>query len=161
MKKLKIDLELLIQSLSFDDEELAREYLDTHTGDIINIPNGLQQVVNGNQEETTLSDWQKELLEVAYSIKEDKEQRYVLIPNIEESYFYNAMIDFTNEKIASEGLKETLLKALQGTNPMRSFKNIIFENQEEEEKWYIYEEKKFEEYAIQWLKNLEIELQDS
>jgi len=160
MKKLKIDLELLIQSLSFDDEELAREYLDTHTGEIINIPNGLQQVVNGNQEETTLSDWQKELLEVAYSIKEDKEHRYVLIPNIEESYFYNAMIDFTNEKIASEGLKEVLLKALQGTNPMRSFKNIIFENQEEEEKWYIYEETKFEEYAIEWLKNMEIELQD-
>jgi hypothetical protein len=38
MKKLKIDLELLYQSFLFEKEDLCKEYLDTETGDIINIP---------------------------------------------------------------------------------------------------------------------------
>ena len=34
MRKLKIDLELLVQSFAFDDEELGVEYLDKDNGEI-------------------------------------------------------------------------------------------------------------------------------
>jgi len=159
MRKLKIDLELLVQSFAFDDEELGVEYLDKENGEIINIPKELLKVINGELEESSLADWHKELLPEAYAIKGAEEVRYIQIPNLEDSYLFNIMVDFTKEKVIDQEIKEKLNKALDKSNPTRSFKNIIFENPEEEEKWDIYEEQKLEEYAITWLKNIGIEIE--
>ncbi len=159
MKKLKIDMELLVQSFSFNDDDLGKEYLDTHTGNIINIPYELNNVVHGGKNEENLADWQRELLEDAYAIKKDEERRYIIIPHIEEQYFYNAMLEFSEEKVLTENLKNMLLKALNNTQPMRNFKNIIFQHQEELDKWQDYEEEKMNEYAVNWLKNIGIELE--
>ncbi|MBC8059454.1 MAG: hypothetical protein H7Y18_02185 [Clostridiaceae bacterium] len=158
MKKLKIDLELLVQSFAFDDEELGVEYLDKETGDIMNIPASLIKVINGELEESELADWQRELLPDAYSIKGAEEVRYIQIPNLEDSYLFNTMVSFTSEVVISQEIKEKLTKALEGSNPMRNFKNIIFENLEEEEKWDTYEENKLEDYSIKWLTNIGIEM---
>ena len=159
MKKLKIDLELLVQSFSFNEDDLGKEYLDTQTGDIINIPFELENVVQGNDDGEKLDDWQKELLKDAYAIKEDREDRYVLIPTIDDLYFYNAMVDFSREEVISEELKAMLIKALNNSQPMRNFKSIIFSHQGELDKWQDYQEKKAKEYAVKWLKNRGIELQ--
>jgi len=159
MRKLKIDMELLVQSFAFDDDELGVEYLDSESGDIINIPKELLKVVNGELEESDLADWHKDLLKDAYAIKGAEQVRYIQIPNLEDSYLYNIMLDFTNEKVIDEEIKQKLTKALDKSNPTRSFKNIIFENFEEEEKWDIYEEEKLEAYAIKWLSNIDIEIE--
>lgn len=151
MEKLNIDLELLVQSFAFDDEELGIEYLDKESGDIMNIPQELIKVINGELKEEALADWHKELLKDAYAIKGSEGTRYIQIPNLEDSYLFNVMSDFTNEKVTSRDIKDLLSKALDSDNPMRNFKNIIFENIEEEEKWDVYEEEKLEEYAVKWL----------
>ena len=156
MEKLKIDLELLAQSFAFDDDELGVEYLDKESGDIINIPSELFKVLNGELKEDELADWHKGLLEDAYSIKGLEGTRYIRIPNLEDSYLFNVMVDFINEKVIDQEIKQKLLKALDSSNPMRNFKNIIFENLEDEEKWDIYEEKKLEDYAVKWLKTIGI-----
>lgn len=157
MTKLKIDLELLVQSFSFNEDDLGKEYLDTHTGEIINIPSEIDKVVEGNGDEEELDDWQKELLKDAYAITENKEDNYVLIPNIEESYFYDVMAGFSKEKVSSEELSGELINALNSSQPMRGFKNIIFENPEILEDWEEYEDQKLKEYAINWLKSIGIE----
>ncbi|WML33031.1 UPF0158 family protein [Clostridium sp. OS1-26] len=159
MKKLNIDLELLVQSFSFNEDDLAKEYLDTYTGEIINIPSELEKVVQGEQSEDELEEWQRELLKDAYAVKNDEEERYILIPNTDETYNNNIMVSFTNEIVCSENLRDKLLNALNSNQPMRNFKNILFEHEEELVKWEAYEEEKAEEYATNWLKELGIELE--
>lgn len=159
MKKLKIDLELLVQSFSFNEDDLGKEYLDTHTGDIINVPSELKNVVEGQRAESKLDDWQKELLEDAYAIAKDEENRYIVVPNIEDSYFHDVMLNFSNEKIFSEELRGELIRTLNGSKPMRGFKNIIFKYPENLDIWQEYEEEKLREYAINWLRKRGIELE--
>jgi hypothetical protein len=159
MKKLKIDLELLVQSFSFNEDDLGKEYLDTHTGDIINVPSELKSVVEGQLAESKLDDWQKELLEDAYAIAKDEENRYIVVPNIEDSYFHDVMLNFSNEKIFSEDLRGELIRTLNGSQSMRGFKNIIFKHPENLDDWQEYEEEKLKEYAINWLRNRGIELE--
>lgn len=159
MKKLNIDLELLIQSFSFNEDDLAKEYLDTYTGDIINIPSELEKVVQGEQSEEELEEWQKELLKDAYAVKNDDKERYILIPNADDTYTYDTMVSFVKEKIYYENLRDMLLDALNSNQPERNFKNILFEHEEELAKWEAYEEEKAEEYATNWLRKLAIELE--
>lgn len=159
MKKLNIDLELLVQSFSFNEDDLAKEYLDTYTGEIINIPSELEKVVQGEQDEEELEEWQRELLEDAYAVKNDDKERYILIPNTDDVYTYDTMVSFVKEKIYSENLRDMLLNALSSNQPMRNFKNILFEHEKELVKWEAYEEEKAEEYAINWLRELDIELE--
>lgn len=159
MKKLKIDLELLVQSFSFNEDDLAKEYLDTYTGDIINIPSELDKVVQGEQDEEELEQWQRELLKDAYAVKNDEEERYILIPNIDETYNNNIMVSFTKEIVSSENLRDRLLNALNSNQPERNFKNILFEHEAELVKWEAYEEEKAEEYAANWLRKIDIELE--
>lgn len=158
MKTLNIDLDLLVQSFSFNEDDLGKEYLDTDTGDIINIPCEVNNVVQGNKNEEALEEWERSLLEDAYAIKEDREKRYIMIPCIEESYFHNVMVDFSKEKVNSEVLKKRLLDALNNSQSIRNFKNIIYQYQEELDKWQDYEDEKLKEYVVNWLKNRGISL---
>lgn len=159
MKQLKIDLELLVQSFSFNEDDLGKEYLDTHTGDIINIPYEVNKVVQGKVDEDDLADWQKELLEEGYAIEEDTEDRYILVPNIDDSYFYDAMVNYARNEVDSEDLKGKLLYALNKSQPMKEFKNVIFKDAEELDKWQDFEEKKLKEYATNWLSDRGIEIE--
>lgn len=151
MKILDIDLELLVQSFSFNEDDLGKEYLDTHTGDIINIPCEVNNVVNGDKEEEDLEEWERSLLEDACNIKENKEERYVMIPCIEEAYFHKVMIDFVKDKVSSEELKGKLLNAMKNSQPIRNFKNIIYEYQKELDMWEEYEDEMLKRYVINWL----------
>lgn len=151
MKKLEIDLELLFQSFSFEDEGLCREFLDSHTGEILNVPNDVNLVIEGKISEKDLADWEREFLIVARAIENDVEDRYILIPKIKTSYYYSAMEQFISEEIQSNLLREKLLSALNANHPMRNFKDALGEFPEELEKWYDFEEKKGKEYVIGWL----------
>ncbi len=158
MKTLDIDLDLLIQSFSFNEDDLGKEYLDTQTGDIINIPCEVNKVVCGNKEEEDLEEWERSLLEDACNIKENKEDRYIVIPCIKDAYFHNVMVDFAKEKVSSEELKEKLLDALNNGQSIRNFKNIIYQYEEELDNWQDYEYEKLKEYVVIWLNNIGINL---
>ncbi|KZL92183.1 UPF0158 family protein [Clostridium magnum] len=159
MIKLNIDLDLLMQSFSFNEDNLGKEYLDTHTGDIINIPAELKNVVEGESDESELEDWQKELLGDAYAIAKDESNRYIIISNIEDSYFYNLMVNFSNEKVSSADLRAELIKSLNINKSIRDFKNILFRYPQNLDAWQEYEEAKLREYTINWLRDRGIELE--
>lgn len=157
MKKLKVDLELLLQSLSFDNEGLCKEYLDTVTGDIINIPDDIEKVVKGTLSEELLPDWKKDLLQDGYAIANDKEQRYILIPNVDIICSDIDMEEFIVRKIKDPKLSSKLSNALKESNPMRSFKNAISYNAELLDEWYDYEEETGKKFARKWLKEIGVQ----
>jgi hypothetical protein len=158
MKKLNIDLDLLFQSFSFEDDGLCKEYLDTETGDIINISNEVSKVIDGQAAEESLEDWEKEILRDAYAVSEDKSNRYILIPKIEASYFEAFIEEFIKERITSELLQRRLQKALSEVNTMRNFKNVLSDYPEELDLWYDFEEEKGKEYVEEWLMERGIEV---
>lgn len=158
MKKLKIDLELLYQSFMFENEDLCKEYLDTDTGDIINIPEEIVRVTAGEADEEALDDWHKELLEEAYAVAADEKGRYILIQNINPSYLNGAIESFIEHNIDLKSLKNKLESTLNGENPMRDFKNVLCDYPEELEQWYAYEEQKGKEYVIDWLRERKIQI---
>lgn len=157
MKKLKVDLELLLQSLSFNNEGLCKEYLDTITGDILNIPDDIDKVVKGTLSEESLPDWKKDLLSDGYAIANDKEQRYIFIPNVDIICSDIDMKEFVVRKIKDPELSSKLSNALKEKNPMRSFKNALSYNVELLDKWYDYEEEIGKKIASKWLKEFGIQ----
>ena len=159
MSKIEIDLDELVLSFGFDDEELAKEYFDRETGNIINIPRTVMKVAEGDKEEEDLDDWEKELLEDAEAILEDMEDRYLAIPSIESSYFYRAMQSFA-EEVQDNNIKNELLKALNLSNPMRQFKTAISKYMEVQNLWYDYEDNKAKEYVIEWLEKNNIQFKE-
>jgi hypothetical protein len=159
MAKIKVDLEELMLSFGFDDEELAKEYFDRETGEIINIPNEVMRVFEGKLRKEELDDWQRELLEDTQLVLGDCENRYLSIPNVKDSYFYNAMLQFTEEAVNDLSIKERLMRALNSNRPMPEFKSALISYPEEQEQWYEYEDKKIKEYVIQWLKENKIEFE--
>lgn len=158
MKKLKVDLDLLYQSFVFDNEDLCKEYLDTDTGDIVNVPIELERVILGEAEEEDLEDWQRELLQEAYSVAEDKRGRFILIENINPDYLGSDIEGFIEKNIASEELKSRLKKMLEDENALRNFKNALSDFPEELEKWYDYQEQKGKEYVIDWLRERKLQI---
>lgn len=158
MKRLKIDLDLLYQSFMFENEDLCKEYLDTNTGEIINIPQEIARVITGEADEKDLDDWQMELLEEAYAVAADENERYILIENVDSSYLDGAIENFIQHYIDSENLKNKLLNVLHEENPLRRFKNILSDYHEIIEQWYDYEEQKGKEYVIDWLRERNIQI---
>lgn len=160
MSKIKVDLNELVMSFGFDDEELATEYFDRREGTIINIPKTVMKVAEGDIEESELDDWEKELLIDAEAILEDMEDRYLVIPTIERHYFYEAMESFAEHIVKDSEAKSELLKALKISNPMRQFKNTISRYEEIQNLWYDYEDKKSKEYVVKWLQNNSIDFEE-
>lgn len=152
MKKLNIDLDLLFQSFSFEDEGLCKEYLDTDTGELLNISSEVSRVINGQASEESLEDWEKEILKDAYAVAEDNSNRYILIPKIKSSYFETFIEEFINVRVSSELLQRRLRKALGEINIMRNFKNVLSDYPEELDIWYDFEEEKGKEYVVDWLR---------
>jgi hypothetical protein len=160
MSKIKIDLNELVISFGFDDEELATEYLDREAGYIINIPRRVMKVAGGELDESDLDDWEKELLIDAKTILEDMKDRYLVIPTIESQYFYEAMKSFVEEIIKDTKIKEEAFNALTLGNPMRQFKNAISNYEEIQSLWYDYEDRKSKEYAVKWLQDNNIQFEE-
>jgi hypothetical protein len=159
MKKLKVDMESLIESFSLEGMELFKEYLDSHTGDVINIPTEVEKVVGGEAEIETLDDWMRDLVCAAEEINKDTEHRYIAIPMVETKFIHNLMVDFTNEIVRNDKLEDELRYTLNTSNPMRSFKDALRDFEGELDQWYTYEEEKTKEYVIQWLREHDIELE--
>lgn len=154
MRKIHIDLELLVQSFTFDDEGLGKEYLNTNNGDIINIPDDIEKVVLGELSEDNLPDWKKDLLEDAYIIGADVENRYVLIPKLETNFSNEDIKYFILKNISDSNLSATLFKTLEDDNPIKSFKYALSNYPQILDAWYDYEDSKRIEQANEWLKNL-------
>jgi hypothetical protein len=159
MTKVKIDLEELVLSFGFDDEELATEYFSRKTGEIINIPRNVMKAAEGDLDEAELDEWERELISDAEAILEDLDDNYLVIPSIADSFFYNAMSNFTEEAVIDDKMKEKLGRALNSSHPMREFKRAVSNNSQVQDLWYEYEDRKSKEYVIEWLKSNKIDFE--
>jgi hypothetical protein len=155
----QINMEALIETITLEDDNLGKSFLDTYTGEVIYIPTEVSLALeNGTLKEDTFDEWLKEFVSVAILISEDEVNRYLSTPLIDEDFYISSMKEYVNSIINNSDLKLELDKALNSEEPIKSFKHVLMDKQDEIDEWYKYEDKCIDEFVRAWLKSNSIEL---
>ena len=149
-KKLKVDLSELVFEMEMGDNMERSGYLDTETGEIIDMPVDIMRAVEDGETESALVEWDEELAETADKILSDEKNRFLPIPRRESREGYAIMVSFT-ETVAGKGLKEKLTAALDGKGAFRRFRNVLDRHPDELERWYKFKDDWMRDEAIQRL----------
>jgi hypothetical protein len=156
---LEINMKALMETISLEDEELGKSFVDTQTGEVIYIPTEVSLALqNETLKESAFDAWLQEFVNVAILISEDEVNRYVPTPTIDETFYIRNMEAYVNSVIDDSDLKLELHKALKGGQPIKEFKHVLLDKQDEIDRWYKYEDKCLEEFVIGWLKLRGIEV---
>ena len=159
MNTVDIDMEALIETISHEDDNLGKSFLDTYTGEVIYIPTEVSLALEkGTLKDDTFDNWLKEFVNVAILISEDTVNRYLSTPLIDEDFYISAMKKYVNSIINNLDLKQELQKALNSKEPIKKFKHILMDKENKTEEWYKYEDNCINEFVIEWLKLNGIEL---
>ena len=159
MNIVDINIEALIETISNEDDNLGKSFLDTYTGEVIYIPTEVSLALeNGTLKDDTFDNWLKEFVNVAILISEDEVNRYLSTPLIDEDFYISAMKKYVNSIINNLDLKQELQKALNSKEPIKKFKHVLMDKENKTEEWYKYEDNCINEFVIEWLKLNGIEL---
>lgn len=154
-----IDIEALIETISNEDDNLGKSFLDTYTGEVIYIPTEVSLALEkGTLKDDTFDNWLKEFVNVAILISEDMVNRYLSTPLIDEDFYISAMKKYVNSIINNLDLKQELQKALNSKEPIKKFKHVLMDKENKTEEWYKYEDNCINEFVIEWLRLNSIEL---
>jgi hypothetical protein len=149
-KKLKIDLSELVFAMEMGDNMERSGYLDTETGEIIDIPDDIMRGVEEGRAESLVVEWDEELAEIAEKILGDERNRFLSIPRRESREGYKIMVAFA-ETVKSKGVREKLTIALDGRGAFRRFRSVLDRHPDELERWYKFKDDWMRDEAIQWL----------
>lgn len=147
MKKLSIDMELLLELSSFDTRGTGQSFINIENGDISYIPKDIMESIEEDTELYQLEEWQIILLEEAREINNNNKDKYIYIPLIESEFVNEVMEDFASS-INDEMLKIKLL-SLIGESEHKF--NIELINHDIIDEYYDYKDMRFTEYLISWL----------
>lgn len=167
-------MEALIETISHEDDNLGKSFLDTYTGEVIYIPTEVSLALeNETLKEDTFDNWLKEFVSTAILISEDEVNRYLSTPVLDEGFYISAMKKYANSITRNPDLKLKLQKALNSEEPVKKFKHLLMDELEktdngeintcltdtcERDEWYKYEDNCIFEFASAWLKSNNIEL---
>ncbi len=149
-KKLKVDLSELVFEMEMGDNMERSGYLDTESGEIIDMPDDIMRAVEDGETESALVEWDEELAEIADKILSDEKSRFLQIPRCESREGYEIMVSFAGT-VTNSGLQEKLSIALDGKGAFRRFRNVLNLHPDELERWYKFKDDWMRDEAIQWL----------
>lgn len=174
MNLVEVDMEALIETISHVDDNLGKSYLDAVTGEVIYLPTEVSLALeSGTLKENTFDNWLKEFVDIAILINDDEVNRYLSTPLIDEDFYIKAMKKYVKSVISDSELKLELNEALKSTEPIKRFKHILIDKQNETDtgatnstvadecttkEWYKYEDQCINEFVREWLKLNGIEL---
>lgn len=174
MNLVQIDMEALIETIAHVDDNLGKSFLDVVTGEVIYIPTEVSLALeSGTLKENSFDSWLKEFVSKAILISEDEVNRYLSTPLIDESFYIKAMKEYVDKMSSDSDLKLELQNALDSEEPIKKFKHILMDKQDEEQEgidsegkvnssetdeWYKYEDSCIDKFVRSWLKSNNIEL---
>jgi hypothetical protein len=161
MKKIPVNIDDITLAMQHCDRDIFEEYLDTITGDVINIPSEIWSALEEEypMDADDLSDWEKELVPVAKAIMEDEGGRYLCIPVAESHDAYRQMEDFT-ANVKNPLLQELLFVALDGPGAFRRFKDVLANHPEERERWFQWQQDYERRMVVEWLEDEGFEVEE-
>ena len=180
-RRLNVDLAEVVQAMDQTDREFSEWYLDTQTGEVLLVHeevtslleevdddkpggNGDDADVEEECEETpehpvpeeNLAEWQREERELAAKVADDKEGRYVRIPEVESLRVFGLMRRFAAD-VRDRSLREKLDLAFEGGASFRRFKHVLYEYPQARREWLTYADQHKLQWAREWLESLDIE----
>jgi len=156
MKRLFIDMDLLLELSSDDTRGEGESYLNTETGELSYVPINILETLRSDSSISDLEEWEKELVHEAKLIIEDGEEVYLYIPVVEDQLITSIKIEYANS-LNDLALKEKLLSILRVDYNSQNYNNTLMKYGDIDS-FYDYKDFKIYEYLINWLLLNNIEL---
>ena len=167
MKNLAINWTELEEA--FDNSSYEFDYyLDTDTGQILMVTDETrmqletvyQQYGNVGEGEvfdlaavlsqTDLQEWQQQDVIDANKIEADFRSRYLAVPRRESREAYKIMRDFI-VTVEDDRLHELLWQTISGRGAFRYFKDVLYQNPDEQKRWFAYQDTRLKKEMREWL----------
>jgi hypothetical protein len=173
MRKVKVDLDELVSAFDDGSPELTF-YLDTDTGEVVLVTDETRRELEKIYEEMygegdepvvafeevlrqrNLPDWQQEELRTADLVEEDFGTRFVKVPKAESRDGYSDMEAFI-DTVQDRCFQNRLSRAIQGRGAFRRFKDTLFDDPRERERWFAFQNEDVLQRVLEWLEDEEIE----
>jgi hypothetical protein len=173
MRKVKVDLDELVSAFDDGSPELTF-YLDTHTGEVVVVTDETCRALENIYEEMygegdepvvafeevlrqrNLPDWQQEELRTADLVEEGFGTRFVEVPKAESRDGYSDMEAFI-DTVQDRRFQNRLWCAIQGKGAFRRFKDTLFDDPRERERWFAFQNERVQQRVLEWLEDEEIE----
>lgn len=159
MKKLKVDIDEIALAMEAGDPiEETVWYLDTETGEVINVfEYVIRDLKEGNEEAIEdYPDWMEDMVEQAKALMDDDKGRFVDIPKISSDEAYRVMEDFILS-IEDKNIRNKLSAAIRGRGAFRRFKDTISEWPDLEKDWYKFKDESVRREVLDWFESIGIE----
>ncbi len=175
-RKLKVDLDEIVEAMEFSDMEMNHWFLDTQTGKVLLVSDETwSELEGGSDEDDELDDdfedsteseedaspeeipqWEREERELAQTILNDDENRYVEIEQFSPRDGYQLMEQYI-ATLRDAPLKEKLYRAISGRGAFRYFKDVLADHPPLLDQWFAFEHEQQLRAAREWLEGLDIE----
>jgi len=126
--------------------ETSHAYLDRVTGEVHRLTN--DELSAADRTEDDLTDLEREVIELARTIRDDEAGRYLALPDKQEIHEYRFLEDFAYA-YPDEEISEDLAEAIRGRGAFRRFKDAV-QRLGIAEEWYEYRYQRLREVAKEW-----------
>jgi hypothetical protein len=155
---------------AFDDaSDMTHYFLDLETGKVVVITDETRDELNTIYEElaehcdddnafaTALQqrahpEWMRAVLNEAHQVEQGYGVSYIAIPRADSHAGYRAMEDFI-ETVADPRFQAQLAYAIQGRGAFRRFKDVLFTQPDERERWFAFSTARVRERMLAWLED--------
>ncbi|WBW95592.1 UPF0158 family protein [Oceanirhabdus sp. W0125-5] len=145
IKELKECIELSTGEL--EEFEPYNIFINMKAGEVVSVPTKFIQMIENGENPEDLEEWEVSDFKICEDIVKNSDN-YVDIPNEDEINEDDIMREFCFS-FKDKKVLEELSIAINGDNPLRKFKNILYEKGIYDE-WYDYLDEKFIEKIQAW-----------
>jgi hypothetical protein len=147
-----VHLSDIIDTLEMQFEE-SLSYLDLDTGQVVTVSEDLlREAEEHGDEEPEVPDWQRDEWEIAKQIVSTA--RFRPLPAKFDVHEWEIMQDFSRS-VASDGIREDLLRAIHGAGAFRNFKNAV-RRLGVESAWFAFRADALRQIALGWCEENQI-----
>jgi hypothetical protein len=157
---------------AFDDaSDMIHSYLDLQTGQVVMISDETRDELNAIYAELdeqgddaafaaavqrrVQQDWMREVLTEAHQVEQGYGTRYIAVPKADSRAAYRVMEDFI-DTVADQRFQAQLAYAIQGRGAFRRFKDTLFNDPAERERWFAFNTAHAREQMLAWLEEASI-----
>jgi len=153
MERPRVKLDDIIEGIEMSGDE-SQAYLDLQSGRIEYIDEQTSWAMR-DDEDQSLPDWQRPLVEIARLIKGDEDgERFLALPNQFEANEWQMMAEFA-AGIDDDAMRDELSHACRRSGAFRYFKAAVHRLGVADE-WYAYRDESYYKLAADWCEANEI-----
>ncbi len=149
---MKAKLRDLIDGIDFQSDE-STSYFNIRTGEVVTLSEEDMGYADDDYPLEDAPEWMSDVAELAKDVLESGD--YIELPSQWDVHEYRIMEDFCLTQTSGD-TQSQLLRAIKGRGAFRRFKDTAFDTGVIDE-WYAYKDKRFEEIAIDWCKEHNID----